>query len=63
MPGGRGSGAEWTYSDDNRIGDHMWWVSDIGKFKEHFPSFKLQYDIRGILEDIYRNGSERWSNE
>jgi CDP-paratose 2-epimerase len=50
----------WSYSDQNRIGDHIWWISDIGKFKAHFPSFKLQYDIRGILEDIYRNGRERW---
>lgn len=50
----------WTYTDDNRVGDHIWWVSDISKFSDHFPSFKLQYDIRGILEDIYRHGVDRW---
>ena len=51
---------QWTYTDDNRVGDHIWWVSDIRKFGDHFPSFKLQYDIRGILEDIYENGRDRW---
>ena len=50
----------WTYTEDNRIGDHIWWVSDIRKFADHFPSFKLQYDIRGILEDIHDNGRDRW---
>jgi len=51
---------DWTYTDDNRIGDHIWWISDINKFKDHFPSFKLQYDLRGILEDIHRHGRDRW---
>lgn len=50
----------WTYSEDNRIGDHIWWISDIRKFRDHFPAFKLQYDIRGILTDIYQHGIERW---
>lgn len=57
-----GRDLSWTYTEDNRIGDHMWWVSDIRKFEDHFPSFKLQYDIRGILEDIYANGVERWQS-
>ena len=51
---------EWSYTEDNRVGDHIWWVSDIRKFKDHFPSFKLQYDIRGILDDIHQNGRDRW---
>ncbi len=50
----------WSYSDDNRIGDHIWWVSDIRKFQDHYPGWKLQYDIGGILEDIFVSGRERW---
>lgn len=52
----------WSYTEENRIGDHIWWISDISKFKEHFPQFKLQYDIRGILEDIFDNGNDRWQS-
>ncbi len=49
-----------SYTDENRIGDHIWWVSDIRKFKRHFPSFELEYDIEGILRDIHEHGMERW---
>jgi CDP-paratose 2-epimerase len=55
-----GRDLNWSYAEDNRIGDHIWWVSDIRKFTDHFPSFKLQYDIRGILEDIHSHGQDRW---
>lgn len=49
-----------SYTDDNRIGDHIWWVSDIRKFKNHYPTWSLNYDIRGILQDIHDHGVERW---
>ena len=29
----------WTYEDKNRIGDHIWYVSDIGKFRRHYPAW------------------------
>ncbi len=54
---------DWTYVDDNRIGDHMWWISDISKFESHYPDFKLTYDIQGIIADIYERASERWLAE
>ncbi len=50
---------QWSYTDDNRIGDHIWWISDTRKFSDHFPSFKLEYDIGGILTDIHAHG-QRW---
>ena len=43
---------EWTYVEDNRIGDHIWWVSDVRKFQLHYPAWKYRYDLRGILEEI-----------
>ena len=52
----------WTYSDENRVGDHIWWVSDTSKFRNHFPSFKLEYDLKGILTDIHNDGKERWES-
>ena len=27
----------WTYVEDNRIGDHIWWISDVAKFQGHYP--------------------------
>ncbi|MEM9615176.1 MAG: NAD-dependent epimerase/dehydratase family protein [Actinomycetota bacterium] len=55
-----GKELDWSYTEDNRIGDHIWWISDIRKFGDHYPSFKLQYDIKGILTDIHRHGVDRW---
>ncbi len=54
---------DWSYANDNRIGDHIWWVSDISKFKSHYPAFELSYDIDAILTDIYEKASERWLTE
>ncbi|NCD33123.1 MAG: NAD-dependent epimerase/dehydratase family protein [Spartobacteria bacterium] len=42
----------WTYEETNRIGDHMWWVSDISKFKSHYPDWDLTYDVPAIIKEI-----------
>ena len=42
----------YTLSDDARSGDHIWYVSDIGKFKSHYPDFAYQYDIDRILKEM-----------
>ncbi len=44
----------WKYEEDNRIGDHIWWVSDVRKFQEHYPAWKFRYGLREILEEIHR---------
>lgn len=52
---------QWTYSGQNRIGDHMWWISNIGKFTEHYPQWELKYDIEQIIKEIYQANVERWT--
>ena len=49
-----GKTLEWTYKEDNRIGDHIWWISDVSKFQSHYPDWKYQYDLRGIMEEIHQ---------
>lgn len=44
--------ADVTYTDENRIGDHIWYISDMSKFQSHYPSWKQQYDIDAILEEM-----------
>ena len=53
----------WTYDERARIGDHQWYVSDLGKFKAHFPAWRQQYTIRTLLEDIYQRNLERWTKK
>jgi CDP-paratose 2-epimerase len=44
----------WTYVEDNRIGDHIWWVSDVRKFQGHYPGWRYRYDLEGILREIHQ---------
>lgn len=41
------------YTETNRIGDHIWWISDIRKFKRHYPNWRQQYDLKSILVEIH----------
>jgi CDP-paratose 2-epimerase len=52
---------DWSYVESNRIGDHIWWISDVGKFKSHYPSWKLTYTVKDILKEIYAQNTNRWS--
>jgi CDP-paratose 2-epimerase len=43
----------WAYVDDNRIGDHIWWISHVGKFQRHYPHWRYRYDLHAILREIH----------
>jgi CDP-paratose 2-epimerase len=47
-----------NYKDDNRIGDHIWYISDVRKFKEHYPSWEYEFGIDDIFEEIYKANAE-----
>ena len=51
---------DWTYSETNRIGDHIWWISYIQKFKDHYPNWDLTYSVTDILKEIYSANISRW---
>lgn len=58
-----GNALNWTYSENNRAGDHIWWVGDLTRFQEHYPNWKLEYNVPRILEEIYEFNKERWAAE
>jgi CDP-paratose 2-epimerase len=43
----------WSYVEDNRIGDHIWWISNVAKFQGHYPQWQYRYDLDGILKEIH----------
>jgi CDP-paratose 2-epimerase len=43
-----------AYVDENRSGDHMWWISDVSKFRSHYPDWHYGYSLQQLLEEIYR---------
>ncbi len=44
----------WSYVEDNRLGDHIWWISDVRKFRTHYPAWSYRYDLPAILQAIHR---------
>lgn len=51
-----GKKANYEYKESNRIGDHIWYVSDVSKFKSHFPKWGFTHDINSILYEICQYG-------
>jgi CDP-paratose 2-epimerase len=50
----------WSYAEQNRSGDHIWWISDVSKFSQHYPNWRLQYNVQDILGEIYEANAESW---
>lgn len=44
--------AIYKYKETNRIGDHIWYISDVSKFKSHYPKWDFTYDIDKILKEM-----------
>jgi CDP-paratose 2-epimerase len=45
--------------DDARIGDHIWYVSDVGKFQRDYPMWKYEFNCDRILEEMVANECEK----
>jgi CDP-paratose 2-epimerase len=43
---------KYQYSDVNRIGDHICYVSNLDKIRAHFPNWSIQFDIARIVREI-----------
>jgi CDP-paratose 2-epimerase len=54
-----GKKAVTTYVDENRIGDHIWYISNVDKFKAHYPDWAFTYDMDMIIEDMIQSIDRR----
>jgi CDP-paratose 2-epimerase len=48
-----GKKVNWSYSAANRNGDHIWWISDVRKFRKHYPSWDYKYKLSDIIKNIH----------
>jgi CDP-paratose 2-epimerase len=48
------------YIEENRRGDHIWWISDLSRFQARYPEWKITFDVPRILTEIYELNVERW---
>ena len=49
----------WDYSEFNRVGDHIWWISDISRFMSHYPDWRLQHNLKDIMQTVIDGQAER----
>jgi CDP-paratose 2-epimerase len=54
---------DYTLSDQARIGDHQWYVSDFSDFERDYPQWRLTFGIDEVLRDIHEHNVERWTAE
>jgi len=51
-----------SYSDQNRVGDHIWYVSDVSRFQQHYPSWHFEHDLTSTLTQIFEELRVRQSH-
>jgi CDP-paratose 2-epimerase len=51
---------DWQLSEENRIGDHRWWISDLGPFRGDYPDWHIRYDNETVLREIHDQNAELW---
>jgi len=42
----------YTIEPENRIGDHVWYVSDLRKFQSHYPEWKIERSLVDIIKEM-----------
>lgn len=55
-----GNKINYNYIDKNRMGDHIWYISDISKFKSHYPKWNYKYDLKSTLIEMHDNMIKRY---
>ena len=49
----------YEYLEDNRIGDHICYYSDLTKIKSHFPDFTLRHSLSDTIQQIVQAHRKR----
>jgi len=48
-----GNKLNWEYVEKPRAGDHIWWISDVSRFKTDYPDWQCRYDLQQTLQEIH----------
>lgn len=54
-----GKKLNYTLSNEARSGDHIWWISDVSRFKKDYPQWSYRYDLKSIVSEIIDATHER----
>ena len=54
-----GKSMQFEYSDENRKGDHICYISDLSKMKSHFSNWDITKGLPQIFHEIYQGWTDR----
>ncbi len=54
-----GQKLQWTYEDTNRVGDHICYISNLARLRDHFPGWDITRRLDDILEEMVRAEAQR----
>ena len=54
-----GKNQVYTYIDQNRVGDHICYYSDLSKMKAHYPQWDITKSLSKTIEEIVRSWQKR----
>jgi CDP-paratose 2-epimerase len=54
---------DWSLSEEARVGDHRWWISDLGGLRRDYPDWRPAYGLEDLLREIHDQNAERWTAE
>ncbi len=57
-----GKPQKYTYIDQNRIGDHICYYSDLRKMKAHYPGWQITRPLRDVVREIVDSWQVRLRN-
>jgi CDP-paratose 2-epimerase len=55
-----GNKMNYGYAEDNRIGDHIWYISNLNKFKHHYPDWEYRYGLEDTMKEMFNFMIERY---
>jgi CDP-paratose 2-epimerase len=54
---------DWRLSEEARLGDHRWWITDLSEFQADYPAWSPQASLEQILRQIHHANVETWTAE
>lgn len=48
-------GIKRKFIKENRVGDHIWYITNNDKFKKHYPNWKQKYNTKKIISELMEN--------
>ena len=54
-----GRSVKWQYEERNRIGDHICYISDLRKLREHYPDWKIAKSLDDTLAEMVQSELSR----